>query len=204
MYNEENNNLQPDENEDQERTYEYSIRPNGCFTVFLIFICLFCIFNNIKSFNVKFPQSPETTTTTTIVDTAHVNESVKNSKFEIVFTEAKLDFKDYSPDTIIPEGYKVIQAVFNFKNVSEKDQEIDIFECYADNVKCEQFYYVDNYIDPIGQNVSPGRELTNATIYFIVLENTKEIEIEYERNSYTDDKFFFIAQENKKEKTKET
>lgn len=123
-----------------------------------------------------------------------VGSSVSNNHVKITFKSCNSDFKNYSQYADIKSGYKVIQAIFDFENISSSDIYLEGFDCYADGVKCESFYYVDDYSDPILTSISAGRKLTDATVYYEVPADAEKIELEYQADMWSDDKYIFIVE----------
>lgn len=119
---------------------------------------------------------------------------VTNDEVKISYKSCNTDFKKYSSYADIKKGYKVIEAVFDFENVSSSDISLNGFECYADGEKCEAFYSVEDYNNPWFESISAGRKLTNAKIYFEVPSNAENIELEYEADFWSSDKYIFIVE----------
>lgn len=89
------------------------------------------------------------------------------------------------------KGNKVI--AFDLEITNNSNDDFDFFSyfvsCYADNVKTDIFW--DNNKEDI--TLSPGRT-GNVTIAFEVPKNAKNIEMEYEFNSFSEEKAIFISQ----------
>ena len=132
-------------------------------------------------------KETEEKTETASTDKIEVGSTVSNKSVKITY------FKKYSQYADIKTGHKIIQAVFDFENISETDVILDGFACYADGVKCDSFYYVDDYSDPILTTISAGRKLNDATVYYEVPENAELIELEYEADFWSGDKYIFIV-----------
>lgn len=143
-------------------------------------------------------QSSETDkkeeTTKASTDSIKVGSSVSDNSVKITYKSCNSNFKDYSQYADVKSGYKVIQAIFDFENISSSDIYLEGFDCYADGVKCESFYYVDDYSDPILTSISAGRKLTDATVYYEVPADAETIELEYQANMWSDDKYIFIVE----------
>lgn len=133
---------------------------------------------------------------TTKADTQQikVGSSVSDDYLKITYKSCNADFKNYSRYASVKSGYKVIQAVFDFENISTTDQSLNGLYCYADGVKCEEFYSVDDYSSPTLETISAGRKLTNATVYFEVPKDAKDIELEYEADFWSSEKYIFIVE----------
>ena len=123
-----------------------------------------------------------------------VGSSVSNNHVKITFKSCNSDFKNYSQYTDIKSGYKVIQAIFDFENISSSDIYLEGFECYADGAKCDSFYFVDDYSSPIFTSISAGRKLADATVYYEVPADAENIELEYQADIWNDDKYIFIVE----------
>lgn len=127
-------------------------------------------------------------------DEIRAGSTVTNNSVKITYKSCNADFTGYSQYADLKSGNKVIQAVFDFENISTTDIYLEGFDCYADGVKCESFYYVDDYSDPILTSISAGRKLTDATVYFEVPADADFIELEYEADFWNGEKYIFIVE----------
>lgn len=86
------------------------------------------------------------------------------------------------------EGNKYIAVSFTFENVDDSDKYVSIydFDCYADNNSCEQKYLPDDN-DFLNTNLSSGRKVSFTT-YYEVPADSKDIELEYSADFWTDEK----------------
>lgn len=134
----------------------------------------------------------QTATSANQSNVINVGNAVSDRQLKISYKSCDTDFQDYSEYADVRDGYKIIQAVFDFENISDSDVFVSGFECYADGVKCEEFFSVDNYVSPY-ESLSSGRKLTDIAIYYEVPVDAERIEIEYETNFWTEDKFIFIV-----------
>ncbi len=89
------------------------------------------------------------------------------------------------------DGYKIIRAYFVIENASSTDRSVGSFDfdCYADGVAVDPYYYGDDTMTSI-QTISAGRKI-QGYVYFEVPSNASEIEIEYETSFWTDKKAIF-------------
>lgn len=133
-------------------------------------------------------------TTKSATSEIKVGSSVSNNSVKITYKSCDANFTGYSQYADITSGNKVIQAIFDFENISSTDISLNNIDCYADGVKCETFYSVDDYSSPTFQTISSGRKLVNATVYFEVPENAEKIELEYEADFWDDEKYVFIVE----------
>lgn len=127
-------------------------------------------------------------------DSIKVGSVVSDSNLKITYKSCNIDFKNYSKYADVKSGYKIIQAVFDFENISSSDIILEGFDCYADGAKCESFYFVDDYSNPILTSVSAGRKLTDATVYYEVPADAEKIELEYHPDMWNNEKYIFIAE----------
>ncbi len=102
-----------------------------------------------------------------------------NGYLDVKYNFANLNFKKYGQYAHIKSQHKVIQAQFEFQNVSEVDRLItsDEFKCYVDGVECERFL---NVSDASFSNILSAGKKIIRNIYFEVPLNAKEIKIKYE------------------------
>lgn len=85
------------------------------------------------------------------------------------------------------DGYKYIRIKISAENTSSTDSYISSFDfsCYCDGKKVDSYYGGETEFE--GGSLSKGRK-TDGYIYFEVLKNAKDIEIEYETNFWSDKK----------------
>lgn len=139
-------------------------------------------------------DSSATQTTKSPTQEIKVGSSVSNDQVKISFKSCNSNFKNYSRYADLKSGHKVIEAVFDFENISTVDISLNGFDCYADGVKCESFYSVDNYSSPLFETISAGRKLANVTIYYEVPADSESIELEYESDFWNNEKYIFIVE----------
>lgn len=120
----------------------------------------------------------------------NVGEVYEGSSLAIKFVSKNDDFKKYSKYANLKSGYKVIQASFEFENLSSDDKYIANyhFNCYADGYDCEMFYYIDNISS--SSTLSTGKK-SKKNVYFEVPKDATEITLEYELNTWTSEKVTF-------------
>lgn len=139
-------------------------------------------------------QTADTSATEQALDKIKVGSTVSDKTLKVTYKSCNADFRNYSQYAELKDGHKVIQAVFDFENISATDTSLNGIECYADGVKCEEFFYVDDYSSPILESVSAGRKLNDATVYFEVPQNAQVIELEYEYDFWDGDKYIFVVE----------
>ena len=139
-------------------------------------------------------KTTEESTTANQTDSIKVGTTISNKQLNITYKSCDNDFQDYSYYADVKSGYKVVKAVFDFENISSTDVYVDSLDCYADGVKCESFYYVDDYSSPLFTSISSGRKLTDATVYFEVPVDAEKIELEYNAGIWTNEKYIFIIE----------
>lgn len=112
----------------------------------------------------------------------------------IKFVSANPNFTNYNPYATVPGGYKVLEVVFDFANNGDTDflYTSGDLDCYADNEKCETFYYVNSGAS-FFDTLSPGRTASGQKTYFLIPENASSIVCEYETNWWTQNKIEFIV-----------
>lgn len=135
-----------------------------------------------------------TSTTKSATSEIKVGSTVSDESLKITYKSCNSNFTDYSPYADVASGKKVIQAIFDFENISSSDISLNNIDCYADGVKCENFYSVDDYSSPTLESISSGRKLLDATVYFEVPENAEKIELEYEADFWDNEKYVFIVE----------
>ena len=117
--------------------------------------------------------------------------TVKDLK--ISYLSCNTNFKNYDQYAEPKSGHKIIRAEFNFENLGTEDKALSGFTCYADNTKCESYFFAEDYKDPILQTISPGRS-TKGIVYYEVPVNAKDVELELEINIWTNEKLLFVVE----------
>ena len=98
----------------------------------------------------------------------------------------------------VPEKSKVVYAKFDIKNIGKSDCNINYtnFSGYADDDSCDQYYSL-NDMGKVGmdfsENLSAGRTIS-GTVAFIVPDDAKEFEIEYQPSILFADKVIFTVE----------
>ena len=136
-------------------------------------------------------KEDETTKVTKPSNVFAPGETVTTDKFKIKFISCELytDYKSYQePD----KGYVYYRFEFEFENISKNDQSVSSwdFECYTDDYSVEDSYVGD---DILNASLSAGKK-TKGALYYIVPENAKKIELEYEIDYWRDKKIVFISE----------
>lgn len=149
---------------------------------------------NVDSSDVSEATDKADNVEKTVTDKIKAGTTLSNKQLKINYKSCDADFQDYSYYAEIKDGYKVVKAVFDFENISSTDVILEGFDCYADGVKCESFYFVDDYSNPILTSISAGRKLNDATVYYEVPADAESIELEYEANMWTGEKYIFIVE----------
>ncbi len=132
-----------------------------------------------------------------ILKKIHVGSSFEKDGLRITLNEADTNFQDYSNEygwNTPPSGMKYIMVSFTFENNGKDDEYVSIydFDCYADNMACEQVYTLDDN-NFINTNLSQGRNISFKT-YYIVPINAQSIELEYETDIWTGEKVIMEIQ----------
>ena len=119
-----------------------------------------------------------------------VGEVYTGNYLAIKFVSKNENFKNYSKYADVKSGHKVIQASFEFENLSTDDEYVSSydFNCYADGYDCEVFYSVDD--SSFGATLSTGKK-AKGNVYFEVPKDATEIILEYELNAWTSEKVVF-------------
>lgn len=126
------------------------------------------------------------------------NNEQQNNEFSVGSIVEAEDLKisfisanEWNPDNDFfkpKEGNVFYRFEFEFENISDSDQYIQSFECYADGYSMESKYYGDDTI--ILDSISSGKKLKGA-VYFEIPKDAKEIVLEYETDFWKDSKIIF-------------
>ena len=121
----------------------------------------------------------------------NVGDIVQTNNVKITYKSAQ-DYTQYGSYTAPQAGNKVIRVEFEFENISKSDVYLDGFECYADQEKCEEYFYAEDYKNSLLESLSIGKK-TKAVLYYEVPENAKKIVLEYEADYWSNKKVEFIV-----------
>jgi hypothetical protein len=142
-------------------------------------------------------ETEEVSQSTTGKDVVYVGDSFEHNGLKVTINSADLDFTDYD-DTYgwhTPNsGDKYIMVSVTFENNSDSDKYVSLydFDCYADNATCDQTYGLDDN-DFMNTNLSSGRNVS-FKVYFEVPKDAQSIELEYETNSWSDERVVIVLQ----------
>ncbi len=132
----------------------------------------------------------EIPTEETVQTEYHVGDILQDGDMKIVYI-ASGDYVEENEYSQPDDGYKYIFLKFAFENTSKtSDDSISFysFECYADGYSCKMYYGGD---ENLSATLSAGR-MTTGCLYFIVPEDSEDIEVEYTTNVFTSDKISFV------------
>lgn len=140
----------------------------------------------------KRSYSANTTTTTATKTRFVVGETYTNSSVSIKFSKGEV-WNGYDYFSAPDDGNIVIRVYFIITNLGSSDLGIGSwdFTCYADGSSASGYYYGTDKTMPFYENISSGRKL-EGWIYYEVPNDTKEVEIEYERSFSNDKKVIFV------------
>lgn len=123
--------------------------------------------------------------------TFKVGESFKDDDIKISF----LDAGNYESDNEFLQpgsGNKYVYAEFEIENLGDSDLGIGSwsFSCYADDYACDEAYLDENSLSAF-DSISAGKKI-KGKVYYEVPEDSKKIHLEYESNSWTNEKINFV------------
>lgn len=141
--------------------------------------------NPNKNVNSNFPIN--TLTSNNIIS---VGQTYKDNIVTIKYVGLNNNFTNYNQYTTVKNGYKIIQANFEFENLGKDDFFASVydFNCYADNYACESFWNLDDNI--LGSTLSRGKKV-QGNVYFEVPINAYSITIEYTLDMWSGKKVVF-------------
>ena len=120
----------------------------------------------------------------------NVGESATLGDVKVTLTSVDKDFKDYYSFASVEDGCKILKANFEFENFGDYTEHVSSsdFECYADKFSCDRFSSVENGY--FSESIAVGKKAAGS-IYFEVPSDSKDIEIEFDDNAYSDGKIIF-------------
>lgn len=174
----------------------------------IVFILLFavCILSLMPHKESKVHESTAVTSNDVVASTEQrvevkkefyeKGENYQNGVLSVTMSDCGIAKKaSISPYVKVPAGNKVVYAKFDIKNIGKSDCNINYtnFSGYADNDSCDQYYSLNN-MGKVGmdfsENLSSGRTIS-GTVAFIVPDNAKDFEIEYQPSILFADKVIF-------------
>ena len=109
-----------------------------------------------------------------------VESTTTDDNLKITFVSSS-DYTGYNSYFAPATGNKIIQVKVDFQNNGTSDEYLSGFECYADNAKCEDYFYADDTKSPTLESVSSGKSFSSI-VYFEVPKNAEHITVEYTTN----------------------
>lgn len=121
-------------------------------------------------------------------ETFKVGDVVETEDLRITFLSADTYKDEYSTPK---DGHKFMRMEFEFENISDSDQYVSSYDwdCYADSYSVDQTWMGDDDLDA---TLSPGKKV-KGSVYFEIPKDSKDIELAYETNFWTEDKVVFIV-----------
>lgn len=159
--------------------------------IVLCVLAIIVIYSSTDSFLGNTTSSPDISSTQVSNNRQYaVGETFKNNLLAITYISVNDNFTNYNKYVEIKDGYKVIQASFEFENVGTSDKLASSydFNCYADGYDCNSFWSVDDSF--FNSTLSSGKKC-KGNVYFEVPTNANEITLEYELNAWTSEKVTF-------------
>lgn len=122
----------------------------------------------------------------------HVGEIAETKDLRITFVSTGVYVSDNQ--FLQPkDGYEYREFEFIFENLSDSDAHVSTlmdWECYADDVKVDQFHNMDD--NGLDATLSKGRK-AQGKVYFEVPVDAQKVELEYDINFWKSDKIIFVG-----------
>ena len=123
----------------------------------------------------------------------NVGETYTDNNLKISYISSNSNYTGYNKYAEPASGNKIIRAEIAFENISNSDISLDNIDCYADDLKCESYYYSEDYKSPSLETISSGKKFTSV-VYFEVPKNSQKIVLEYEPDIWSSEKVIFVVQ----------
>lgn len=122
----------------------------------------------------------------------NVGETLEFSDKQIKYVSANDNWTGYESYVDVPAGMSVLQLTFDVVNNSNSDFFISSgeFQCYADNESCETFLWSG---DTFMETLSPGRQASGKSVYFLIPQGANSVVVEYEKNIFSSNHVEFIV-----------
>ncbi len=126
-----------------------------------------------------------------------IGGSFEKKGLKCTVTDGSANFTDYDDPYGLyspSDGMKYVKADFTFENTGSSDIYVSQydFDCYADNVNCEQ-KYISSVSDFVGGSISAGRQVSFSVI-FEVPQDAQSVELEYTANIWSSEKVIIKIQ----------
>lgn len=149
--------------------------------------------NKVESIDETAVSQSVGETTTQGTQKIKAGNAVTTDTLKISYLSCNSNWKEYDSYSAPESGNKIIRAEFTFENISSTDQSLSGITCYADNKKCEEYYFADDYSSPVLETISAGRTL-NGILYYEVPKDAEEIELEFESDYWSSEKIIFVVE----------
>ncbi|MBO4911500.1 MAG: DUF4352 domain-containing protein [Butyrivibrio sp.] len=129
-------------------------------------------------------------------DKLRIGDEFRNKTISGVVTYADLDYKNYNDIwTEVENGYKAVYIKIKVTNISKKSNYVSVgdFKCYVDNVVTDA-EIISGGNEDYNANIDPGRSALLGALY-IVPENEKTIELEYQPLGERADRQIIVIQD---------
>lgn len=152
------------------------------FVIFLV-VLLICVFVTKRQDN---QENPTEYYEGDVMECGDLRIKIKSTDSN--YTDYEDTYGFYEPT----KGMKYVYAEFIFKNIGKNKESVNVydFDCYADGVLMEQTYLFSDFV--IG-SISPDRSVTVIATFEVPI-SAKNIEMEYELNSFLKEKAIIIIE----------
>ena len=150
-------------------------------------------------------NAPATTTTTSTTTTTtsnskeeniyYLGDTLSNAGLSITYQRCE-EWTEYSQYFAPKDGYRVIRVYFVIENTSNSDKSTGYwdFDCYADGLSVENYFYADDQELDAYLTISAGRKM-QGYIYYEIPVNAESVEIEYDISSiWNSKKAIFVVE----------
>lgn len=122
----------------------------------------------------------------------NVGETFESKYLKILYVSSNSDYKNYNNYLGPNEGNKVVEFVFSAENIGEEEQNFSIYEfdCYADDIAKDQFYYSTGNENTYN-TLSAGKK-ASLSVYCEVPKTASKVTVEF-KPVLADENYEFIA-----------
>ena len=117
----------------------------------------------------------------------NVGDTFENKHFKVTVTSVNTNWTGYSSYTGPSAGNKVVKVDITAENIGEDSSDISslYFTCYADDVKVDEYIWVEDSTS-FGGTISSGKK-TTGSLYYEVPKTASSIKLEYEPSLLDDE-----------------
>ena len=162
------------------RDQRFFLKRHPVFYTLLVIIIIMSVFSGIDTRQKDLTEAElSAKKTNNIKEEYKIKETFENGSLDVKFVYINDDFQRHSLYANVKEQYDILEAIFEFQNVSDTEKLISSneFKCFADGKECDKFYSVKDATFSI--RLLPKKKIEEQ-VYFQIPTKAEEIKVRYE------------------------